>query len=459
MGDVIELFGAQARPSGWTEQEKAELYRAASLLGARGLPFDTESGVSDDGDPWFLFVGRGTGEVLVHFARIDGAFVVHHSAADVVFRADDIRELVDRVLLSPDRAAGRATGDAVYSHLAATVSALALSTLALDQFDQFVSAPTTDGDDGEPAPAPVSAAATLLDDHDSTAGSDSVAGDGDDGSVALSDDPVTATPDIRPVDVPEQATTALDTVDDADRQPGSVPAAVPVVDLPPVIPNPDPVAFTGIVVEAGAADDTLVGTDRDDFLSGGAGNDLILAGKGNDIVLGGDGNDTVDAGAGNDVVLGGLGNDIVYGGQGDDLLIGGAGDDLLHGGKGDDTLQGTVGYDTLAGDDGDDLLIATDGDAVMLGGSGTNIFHFAPGEATAFSGPGRDIFVYEEGERTDVVIHDFDPDHDVLIFLDTAGHVVDLPPPERNQAGETDIAPANGGSLRILFAEPDDLLS
>ena len=71
MGDVIELFGSPVRSGGWTEQEKAELYRAASLLGARGLPFDSEFGTTDDGDPWFLFIGRGTDAAI----RLDDDYV------------------------------------------------------------------------------------------------------------------------------------------------------------------------------------------------------------------------------------------------------------------------------------------------------------------------------------------------------------------------------------------------
>ncbi|MGE0723854.1 MAG: calcium-binding protein [Alphaproteobacteria bacterium] len=461
MGDVIELFGSRVRSVGWTEQEKAELYRAASLLGARGLPFDTESGVSDDGDPWFLFVGRGTGEVLVHFARIDGTFVVHHAAADVIFKADDIRDLVDRVLLSPDRVAGRATGDAVYSHIATTVAALALSTASLVQFDQeMAAAPSLPEDQAEPpVAAPGDTVGWVLGD-DAETDADSLAGSDGDTVGSLGDldgaDTPDAGPDVSSVEIPEEQPTPLGGIVDDSATVEAPPVVAEAVVDPPEMPTvAGAPVIDGVVVTGGSADDTLVGTDRNDFLAGGAGNDLILAGKGDDIVSGGDGADTVDGGAGDDILLGGAGNDLLYGGRGDDLMLGGAGDDLLHGGKGNDTLEGQMGRDTLSGDEGDDLLIASDGDAVMFGGAGTNVFHFAPGEATAYAGPGRDIFVYEEGERTDAVIHDFDPDQDVLLYLDRSGKVVDFVIPAPDDHGEADIAPSLGGSLRILFADLD----
>lgn len=57
----------------------------------------------------------------------------------------------------------------------------------------------------------------------------------------------------------------------------------------------------------------------------------------------------VDAGGGDDSVLGGSGNDILVGGAGGDTLFGNAGDDTLTGGAGDDTFTYSVG-------DGDDTI-------------------------------------------------------------------------------------------------------
>ncbi len=463
MGDVIELFGSPMRSGGWSEQEKAELYRAASLLGARGLPFDTESGITDDGDPWFLFIGRGTGEVLVHFARIGGMFVVHHAAADVVFESGDIRDLVDRVLLFPERSVGRASGEALHAHLAVTVAALGLS---LEALGQFFDDPDFDSslleDTIAPASAPEADSAWLVpEDPDSvTADVETMAGGTTADSVAPDSEPA---PQVRAVEVGSVEGSL-------PAEAGGVPdPASPVgegfhfthdamVHVPAFAPTPG--AFDGVVVEGGTANDTLMGTSGSDFLSGGDGHDLIIAGDGDDVVVAGRGNDTVLGGEGDDVLSGGDGDDLLYGGQGDDLLLGGEGDDQLFGGKGDDTLQGFSGHDTLSGDGGDDLLIASGGDAVMIGGDGTNIFHFAPGAAVAYGGGDKDIFVFEEGERSNVVIHDFDPEEDELYYLDTSGKRLDVAlMPEPGEI-EMILHPGNGGSLRIFFDnDPSPLIT
>ncbi|WP_374449734.1 calcium-binding protein, partial [Stella sp.] len=408
---------------------------------------------------WFLFVGRGTGEVLAHFARIDGTFVVHHAAADVVFESRDIRDLVDRVLVFPDRTVGRASGDALYSHLVVTAAALGLSLEALSEFldrQEIASAPADDAP--EPPVAPDSVASwTLPDEPDGTAGDETVAGDG------TEDDAADAGPEpqVEAVEVDADAGASVDTPVASEP----VVAGPQEFDVPPLQTTEEadfvPVrgSFDGVVLEGGGADDTLVGTGGADFLAGGDGRDLILAGAGDDVVLGGRGDDTVLGGDGNDLLAGGDGDDHLHGGQGNDLLLGGQGNDLLYGGKGDDTLQGFSGNDTLSGDSGDDLLLASDGDAVLIGGSGTNIFHFAPGEAVAYAGEDRDIFVYEEGERSDVVIRDFDPDKDELYYLDPNGRreIIDLL--QQAVDGEVVINASLGGRLTILFDDGDAALT
>ena len=63
------------RPSGWSDQEFAQLHRAAKILGKDGLRLDTDHGVTDEGDPWWVFCDADTGEIVVHFARIGGRYV------------------------------------------------------------------------------------------------------------------------------------------------------------------------------------------------------------------------------------------------------------------------------------------------------------------------------------------------------------------------------------------------
>ena len=76
-------------------------------------------------------------------------------------------------------------------------------------------------------------------------------------------------------------------------------------------------------IDAGAGNDTVMGTDLADDLRGGTGNDMILAGSGDDRITGGAGIDTMDGGDGDDTfVFGGADatNDVMRGGGGFDTI-------------------------------------------------------------------------------------------------------------------------------------------
>ncbi|MDR3441144.1 hypothetical protein [Telmatospirillum sp.] len=78
----------------------AELYRAVDILGRAGLKIDSDFGVSDEGDPWFVFCRADNGDVIVHFARIDGKYVASSIAVDETFRGGDFREIIERIVQS-----------------------------------------------------------------------------------------------------------------------------------------------------------------------------------------------------------------------------------------------------------------------------------------------------------------------------------------------------------------------
>jgi hypothetical protein len=60
-------------PQDWTNAELAELYRVeAALCGARLTP-ETDRGLTDEGEPWFVFC-RADGEVVVHITRSGGYY-------------------------------------------------------------------------------------------------------------------------------------------------------------------------------------------------------------------------------------------------------------------------------------------------------------------------------------------------------------------------------------------------
>jgi len=82
----------------------------------------------------------------------------------------------------------------------------------------------------------------------------------------------------------------------------------------------------------------------------------------------------VDAGAGNDTVIGSSADDLITGSGGDDRLYGGGGDDELSGANGSDTLFGSSGDDTLLGGRGRDRLQGGEGTNLISGGDGVDRF-------------------------------------------------------------------------------------
>ena len=146
-----------------------------------------------------------------------------------------------------------------------------------------------------------------------------------------------------------------------------------------------------------AGNDTLQGSDADDFADAGAGDDRLQMREGNDIVLAGDGNDTVDAGIGFDLVRGGNGDDSLVGNGGNDTLDGETGADTLLGGSGADLLRGGVGNDVLSGmglrstsnADG-----SFDGLDTLLGGEGDDLLWLGARDI-AYGGAGADTFTLD----------------------------------------------------------------
>ena len=107
---------------------------------------------------------------------------------------------------------------------------------------------------------------------------------------------------------------------------------------------------TRVRVDTKAGNDTIVFGDDlavPTWTDAGAGNDTVVGTSGVDEIYLGDGDDTADAGGGNDFVAGGAGKDVIQGGAGNDSLYGGDGDDLVVGGPGVDSLFGQGGNDIL----------------------------------------------------------------------------------------------------------------
>ena len=94
----VKNVAAEHEKRQWNNQEIADFYRAADILERAGLDVEIDSGMTDEGEPWFVFVRSGDGEVLAHFAQIDGQFVAVSSLNHEVYKGSDIRQIVDQML-------------------------------------------------------------------------------------------------------------------------------------------------------------------------------------------------------------------------------------------------------------------------------------------------------------------------------------------------------------------------
>jgi len=129
--NVFTFPGRAKGPQPWTNDELAELYRVVDLLGRAGLSVATDMGMSDEGDPWFVFCRVDNEEVIAHFARIDGVFVAASIAVDETFRGANFRAIVDRMVSSQPLVVPAASpGSRLLLHPAVLLTAFVATALA-----------------------------------------------------------------------------------------------------------------------------------------------------------------------------------------------------------------------------------------------------------------------------------------------------------------------------------------
>jgi hypothetical protein len=84
----------QARPQqDWSNQELASLYRAQRILNLTGISFDIDRGLTDEGDPWFVFLDEAD-QVIAHFCRIDQMYYLDSAAQSDCIVATSLEALV-----------------------------------------------------------------------------------------------------------------------------------------------------------------------------------------------------------------------------------------------------------------------------------------------------------------------------------------------------------------------------
>lgn len=91
---------SKAAQKTWSQSEQSEFFRAVHILRTTGLPVVTESGLSDEGDPWTVFLREDTGDVVVHICRIEGQVIAASAASPDIVSGSSFRAVIDRILKS-----------------------------------------------------------------------------------------------------------------------------------------------------------------------------------------------------------------------------------------------------------------------------------------------------------------------------------------------------------------------
>ncbi|MBU0796416.1 MAG: hypothetical protein KJ825_04220 [Alphaproteobacteria bacterium] len=412
-------FQALTRPAqGWTEQEKAELFRCMDLLSRAGLNYETTFGVTDEGEPWLVFENPDTEEVSVHIARLGGEFVAYSEASDETLRAGDFRNLLNQVMAARRHETSTASSN-VYHLVANAVTGFAIfvaTALLTNEADAAelrdivsrILGLDVESEEGATARNGADIGALLLTQQED-----------------VSDQPVHAEEDALPAqkaalakaerqtgmaDSPTGATTEATDAGAAENDDHTISASDMPADGEVLSADEGDLTLIG-----GDGDEALTGGDGDDAIQGGAGDDTLIGGAGNDTLQGDDGNDLLYGGAGDDHMDGGAGNDTLVGGAGDDTLSGGKGDDLLLGGSGNDVIEGGAGTDTLIAGDGNNYLDGGDGADLLTGGAGDDTLVGAAGDDTLFGGQGSNLLVGGDGDDTLIHVNFGDGGFDTLI--------------------------------------------
>ena len=125
---VFSFFRACERGD-WSQRELAEFYRVEAALIKSGVGISTDRGLTDEGEPWFVFCRQDNEEVIVHFARIGGEYVVASNFTEAVARGRNFQTLVRELLDShpyvlPKQHSSRST---VFLHPATLLAALVVT--------------------------------------------------------------------------------------------------------------------------------------------------------------------------------------------------------------------------------------------------------------------------------------------------------------------------------------------
>ena len=91
---VLSFFRRTDAQRDWSAHDLAEFYRVEAALIQAGLHVDSARGLTDEGEPWFVFCRTEDDEVIIHFARIAGRYVISAPSYCGTASGYDFRALV-----------------------------------------------------------------------------------------------------------------------------------------------------------------------------------------------------------------------------------------------------------------------------------------------------------------------------------------------------------------------------
>jgi cell division protein ZapA (FtsZ GTPase activity inhibitor) len=133
---VIPLFSPRDLSADWSQKELAELYRVEDTLIQAGISVETERGLTEEGDPWFVFCRQETGEVIIHFARCDGLYLAVGSFFEGVLRGNSFSAIVRQFLENQPLLLTRRRGNNdsnLFMHPSAMLMALVTTAFLVSQ--------------------------------------------------------------------------------------------------------------------------------------------------------------------------------------------------------------------------------------------------------------------------------------------------------------------------------------
>jgi hypothetical protein len=83
----------------WSYHELGHFHRLVTVLWNSGLSLETDRGVTDEGEPWFVFCDSNS-DVFAHFARIGGQYVVCGPCLDRSLTGPVLRDLLEHFVES-----------------------------------------------------------------------------------------------------------------------------------------------------------------------------------------------------------------------------------------------------------------------------------------------------------------------------------------------------------------------